>query len=77
MTVISSIAGLIGFRYDRVIRIETRHYGYLETLQCELYKTNITVSIVYPGRIDTNISKNAHWVMVSNLARRMRTMKLA
>jgi short-subunit dehydrogenase len=24
-----------------------------------LYKTNITVSIVYPGRIDTNISKNA------------------
>jgi short-subunit dehydrogenase len=38
-----------------------------------LYKTNITVSIVYPGRIDTNISKNAFTVMVSNLARRMRT----
>lgn len=60
MTVISSIAGLIGFPL-RSGYCASKHAikGYLETLQCELYKTNITVSIVYPGRIDTNISKNA------------------
>jgi short-subunit dehydrogenase len=60
ITVISSIAGLIGFPL-RSGYSASKHAikGYLETLQCELYKTNITVSIVYPGRIDTNISKNA------------------
>ena len=60
ITVISSIAGLVGFPL-RSGYAASKHAikGYLETLQCELYKTNITVSIVYPGRIDTNISKNA------------------
>ena len=60
MIVISSIAGLVGFPL-RSGYAASKHAikGYLETLQCELYKTNITVSIVYPGRIDTNISKNA------------------
>ncbi|MEC4004373.1 SDR family oxidoreductase [Flavobacterium sp. SUN052] len=60
ITVISSIAGLIGFPL-RSGYAASKHAikGYLETLQCELYKSNITVSIVYPGRIDTNISKNA------------------
>ena len=58
--VISSIAGLIGFPL-RSGYAASKHAikGYLETLQCELYKTNIHVSIVYPGRINTNISKNA------------------
>ena len=60
MTVISSIAGLIGFPL-RSGYSASKHAikGYLETLQCELYKTNIHISIVYPGRINTNISKNA------------------
>ena len=60
ITVISSIAGLVGFPL-RSGYAASKHAikGYLETLQCELFKTNITVSIVYPGRIDTNISKNA------------------
>ena len=60
MTVISSVAGLMGFPL-RSGYAASKHAikGYLETLQCELYKTNITISIVYPGRIDTNISKNA------------------
>jgi short-subunit dehydrogenase len=60
MCVISSIAGLIGFPL-RSGYAASKHAikGYLETLQCELYKTNIHVSIVYPGRINTNISKNA------------------
>lgn len=60
ITVISSIAGLIGFPL-RSGYAASKHAikGYLETLQCELHKTNITISIVYPGRINTNISKNA------------------
>ncbi|MCG9793864.1 SDR family oxidoreductase [Flavobacterium algicola] len=60
MTVISSIAGLIGFPL-RSSYSASKHAikGYLETLQCEIYKTNIHVSIVYPGRINTDISKNA------------------
>jgi short-subunit dehydrogenase len=49
--------------------------GYLETLQCELYKTNLTISLVYPGRINTNISKNALVGDGSNLAPPMRTMR--
>lgn len=60
ITVISSIAGLIGFPL-RSGYAASKHAlkGYFETLQCELYQSNISVSIVYPGRIDTNISKNA------------------
>tara|TARA_R110000868_G_scaffold987_6_gene7364 strand:- start:2935 stop:3729 length:795 start_codon:yes stop_codon:yes gene_type:complete len=60
MTIISSIAGLIGFPL-RSGYAASKHAikGYLETLQCELFKTNITLSLVYPGRINTNISKNA------------------
>jgi short-subunit dehydrogenase len=60
ISVISSIAGLIGFPL-RSGYAASKHAikGYMETLQCELYKTNITISLVYPGRINTNISKNA------------------
>lgn len=60
MVVISSIAGLIGFPL-RSGYAASKHAikGYLETLQTELYDSNIKISIVYPGRIDTNISKNA------------------
>jgi short-subunit dehydrogenase len=60
MCVISSIAGLIGYPL-RSGYSASKHAikGYLETLQCELYTSNIHVSIVYPGRINTNISKNA------------------
>jgi short-subunit dehydrogenase len=60
MTVISSIAGLIGFPM-RTGYCASKHAikGYLETLQSELYNTKLHVCIVYPGRINTNISKNA------------------
>lgn len=60
ITVISSMAGLIGFPL-RSGYAASKHAikGYFETLQCELLKTNIIISIVYPGRIDTNMSKNA------------------
>ena len=60
VTVISSIAGLIGFPL-RTGYCASKHAvkGYLETLQTELFKTNLHICIVYPGRINTNISKNA------------------
>jgi dehydrogenase/reductase SDR family protein 7B len=60
ITVISSIAGLIGFPL-RTGYCASKHAikGYLETLQCELFKTNIHICLVYPGRINTNISRNA------------------
>lgn len=60
ITVISSIAGLIGFPL-RSGYCASKHAikGYFETLQCELSKTNIHICLVYPGRIDTPISKNA------------------
>ena len=60
LVVISSIAGLIGFPL-RSGYAASKHAvkGYFETLQTELYGTSISVSIVYPGRIDTAISKNA------------------
>ncbi|RTZ01203.1 SDR family oxidoreductase [Flavobacterium sp. RSP49] len=60
ITVISSLAGLMGFPL-RSGYAASKHAlkGYFETMQCELYKTNISISIVYPGRIDTDISKNA------------------
>ncbi|HEX8576902.1 MAG TPA: SDR family oxidoreductase [Flavobacterium sp.] len=60
MVIISSVAGLMGFP-QRSSYAASKHAlkGYFETLQSELYKTNIHISLVYPGRIDTNISKNA------------------
>lgn len=60
MTVISSVAGLMGFPL-RSGYAASKHAlkGYFETLQAELYKTKIGITLVYPGRIDTNISKNA------------------
>ena len=60
ITVISSIAGLIGFPL-RSGYCASKHAikGYLETVQTELYKSKIHVCIVYPGRINTPISSNA------------------
>jgi short-subunit dehydrogenase len=60
MVIISSVAGLMGFP-QRSSYAASKHAlkGYFETLQSELYKTNIHISLVYPGRVDTNISKNA------------------
>lgn len=60
ITVISSVAGLMGFPY-RSGYAASKHAikGYFETLQTELYASNIKICLVYPGRIDTNISINA------------------
>jgi short-subunit dehydrogenase len=60
MIVISSIAGLIGFPL-RSGYAASKHAikAYIETLQSENYQTKIYISSVFPGRINTNISRNA------------------
>ncbi len=57
---ISSIVGKFGFPL-RASYSASKHAlkGYLETLYLEENKNGIDVSIVYPGRINTEISKNA------------------
>ncbi len=60
ITVISSVAGLFGFPlrsgYSAAKHAIT---GFIETMQCELYKSTTKITAIYPGRIDTEISKNA------------------
>jgi dehydrogenase/reductase SDR family protein 7B len=60
MIVISSIAGLIGFPL-RSGYAASKHAikAYIETLQSENYESKIYISSVFPGRINTNISRNA------------------
>lgn len=58
--VMSSIAGKFGF-YLRSTYSASKHalHGYFESLRMEIYKDNITILIVCPGKIKTNISINA------------------
>jgi short-subunit dehydrogenase len=56
----SSIAGKFGF-YFRSAYSASKHalHGFFESLRMEIYKDNIQVMIVCPGKIKTNISINA------------------
>ncbi len=58
--VISSIAGKFGF-YFRSAYSASKHalHGFFESLRMEIYKDNVNVLIVCPGKIKTNISVNA------------------
>jgi len=60
ITVVSSIAGKFGF-YLRSTYSAAKHalHGYFESLRLEVEKNNIQVSLVCPGKIQTNISNNA------------------
>ncbi|MDY0076700.1 MAG: SDR family oxidoreductase [Bacteroidales bacterium] len=60
IVVISSIVGKFGFPM-RSAYSASKHavQGFFESLRVELMDDNIFVSIVSPGRIKTNISKNA------------------
>lgn len=60
LVAVSSIVGKFGFPL-RSAYSASKHalMGYYETLYFELNKTNIKVSIVLPGRINTNVSKNS------------------
>jgi dehydrogenase/reductase SDR family protein 7B len=58
--VISSIAGKFGF-FLRSAYSASKHalQGFYEALLLEEEKNNIRVSLIYPGKINTDISKNA------------------
>jgi short-subunit dehydrogenase len=60
LVVISSITGKLGFPM-RTAYTASKHavQGYFESLRSELINDNIKVTIVSPGRIKTNISRNA------------------
>jgi NAD(P)-dependent dehydrogenase (short-subunit alcohol dehydrogenase family) len=57
---ISSLAGLVGlYRYSPYAKSKFVVRGLSETLQSELVGTKISVFVVHPGGIKTNITKNA------------------
>jgi len=60
IVVTSSIVGKFGFPL-RSAYAASKHalQGFFESLSAELHKDNINVTIVSPGRIQTNISKHA------------------
>jgi short-subunit dehydrogenase len=60
IVVMSSIAGKFGFPM-RTAYSASKHavQGYFESLRPEVKKHNVKVSIISPGRVKTNISKNA------------------
>lgn len=60
IAVVSSIVGKFGSPL-RTGYSATKHalHGYFESLRSEVYEYNITVTIIVPGRIKTNISLNA------------------
>ncbi len=60
IVVISSVAGKFGF-YFRSAYSASKHalHGFYESLRMEVYKYNIKVLLVCPGKIRTNISVNA------------------
>lgn len=60
IAVTTSIAGYFGFPL-RCAYSSSKHalYGFFETLQAEYYNNDIRVTMVCPGRVQTNISINA------------------
>jgi len=60
LAVTTSINGMFGFPL-RCAYSSAKHalYGFFETIAAENYKDNIRVTIVTPGRVQTNISLNA------------------
>ncbi len=60
IVVISSIAGKFGF-YLRSTYSAAKHalYGYFESLRLEMEKKGVSVLLVAPGKVKTNVSLNA------------------
>ncbi len=60
LVVISSLAGKFGVP-KRTAYAASKHalQGFFESLRAELASTDVNITIVSPGRISTNISKNA------------------
>jgi short-subunit dehydrogenase len=60
IVVVSSIAGKFGF-FLRSGYSASKHalHGFFESLRAEVFRDNIKISIICPGKIKTNISLNA------------------
>lgn len=60
IVVLSSLSGLFGFP-QRSMYCAAKHalHGFFETLRLEHHKDNISVTMVCPGRVKTNISYHA------------------
>lgn len=60
IAVVSSMLGLYGIQ-TRSAYSASKHAlrGYFESLRNELFKSNITITMIYPGYINTLISNNA------------------
>lgn len=60
IVVISSVAGKFGF-FLRSAYSASKHalHGFFESLRMEIYKENISVLLVNPGKISTSISEHA------------------
>jgi dehydrogenase/reductase SDR family member 7B len=60
IAVISSLSGLFGFQ-ERSMYCAAKHalHGFFETVRLEHQKDNISVTMVCPGRVKTNISYHA------------------
>jgi len=56
----ASIAGLFGFKF-RSAYAASKHAlcGYFESLRCETFDRGIKVTLLFPGRVQTNISLHA------------------
>jgi len=61
IVVISSMAGKYGFRM-RSSYSASKHalHGYFETLRAELHDKNIKVTLICPGRVNTDITLNCY-----------------
>lgn len=60
IAVVSSILGLYGMQ-TRTAYSASKHAlrGYFESLRNELFKTDIGITLIYPGYINTHITQNA------------------
>ena len=60
IVVISSVIGKIGTPL-RTAYAASKHalHGFFDSLRAEVYNDNITVTIICPGYVNTNVSKNA------------------
>lgn len=60
IVIISSLAGLVGlYGYSAYSLSKSAIRGFAEALQCELAKSPISVLLVHPGGVKTNLLKNA------------------
>lgn len=60
IAVVSSLTGLFGLQ-GKAAYSASKHAlkGYFESLRNELYRTNIQITLIYPGYIKTNLTRNA------------------